>query len=171
MCRREREIETECVFLCVRDVEGNRPAPLWRSCRLQRASPDKIYAHTALADPTLHAQLHASGPPPIFHHGSVYRTELPTSVGKRSKVPGCSCSWAPGFMPSRSNCACVTYIWIRAWGALYAAPACITLASNHTASPWPSNNLTIVAPSFESKKRWPPDCRDTSTVPGAVPQA
>jgi hypothetical protein len=26
--------------------------------RLQRASPDKIYAHTASADPTLHAQLH-----------------------------------------------------------------------------------------------------------------
>jgi hypothetical protein len=35
-----------------------RPAPLWRSCRLQRASPDKIYAQTASADPTLHAQLH-----------------------------------------------------------------------------------------------------------------
>jgi hypothetical protein len=35
-----------------------RPAPLLRSCRLQRASPDKIYAQTASADPTLHAQLH-----------------------------------------------------------------------------------------------------------------
>ena len=107
--------------------------------------------------------------PAIFHHGSVYRTELSTSVGKRSRESVCSCSWAPDFMASRTNSACVTYIWIRACWWPYAAPACITLASNHTASPQSSNNLTIVPPSFESIHSWPPDCRDTSTVPGAVP--
>jgi len=55
-----------------------RPAPLLRSCRLQRASPDKIYAHTASADPTLHAQLHratmfpARNAPPIVVSASVF---------------------------------------------------------------------------------------------------
>ena len=55
-----------------------RPAPLWRSCRLQRASPDKIYAQTASADPTLHAQLHratmfqARNGPHIAHSASVF---------------------------------------------------------------------------------------------------
>jgi len=55
-----------------------RPAPLWRSCRLQRASPDKIYAQTASADPTLHTQLHratmfpARNSPPIVVSASVF---------------------------------------------------------------------------------------------------
>ena len=107
--------------------------------------------------------------PAMLHHGSVYRTELPTSVGRRSTVPVCRISWWPGLVACRTKSACVTYMWIRAWGSLYAAPTCITLASNHTASPRPRNNFTIVAPSFESIQSWPTDCRDTRTVPGAVP--